>query len=259
MRDRDVERVRRYSTEEDLPLFEKEALWYRQREILSYLSTIKDVSMLQIKDYLENRSVRVYFIKCGDYVKIGKSTNPERRLKSLQIKGEKTIKPDGIDLATAEILGHVPGGGSIETALHRHLKAHNVKGEWFSFSPEVQSIIDIALGEKDSFTLESLIDKAVENPSFLKDPRWFKVTPEWISLNLSIFGSKFNDVDFYRCPDDHVFRSDSDAYVFSIEQVGNFLKCPQTHCPHDTQLDLGFISEWSKKVARGAYLTKEIS
>lgn len=258
IRDRDIERVRRYSsTEAQLSLFEKESLWLKQREIVSYLSTIKDVSMLQIKDYLENRSIRVYFIKCGDYVKIGRSSNPERRLKSLQVKGNSTIKPDDIDLATAEILGHVPGGSTVETALHRHLKEHNVKGEWFSFSPEVQSIIDIALGEKDSFTLESLIDKVIDNPSILRDSNRPEVTPEWISSNLSIIGSKVKDFDFYKCSYNHIFRADSDAFAYDIKQEGEYYICPEIHCHDDIQLELGFTSEYSKKNARGASFTKE--
>lgn len=70
----------------------------------------------------------VYFMRAGDFVKIGKSTgNPASRLSSL-----KTGCPFPI-----EVIATIPGGLSEERGLHKkfsHIRAH---GEWFHATEEL--------------------------------------------------------------------------------------------------------------------------
>ncbi len=64
----------------------------------------------------------VYAIACGDeWVKIGTANNPEHRRQDLQ---------SGVPMKL-ELLAAREGGHREEKALHRHLAASRVRGEWF--------------------------------------------------------------------------------------------------------------------------------
>jgi hypothetical protein len=72
---------------------------------------------------------KVYFIRCGDFIKIGFSEQTERRFKSLQTAAA----------APLELLGTIHGERELE--LHRqfaHLRSH---GEWFRAAPELLAFI----------------------------------------------------------------------------------------------------------------------
>jgi len=71
----------------------------------------------------ERRSI-VYYIRRGEFIKIGTTTNPASRLKSLM--------PD-------EILAFEPGGVDLERGRHRQFRASRVarKGEYFHKTPEL--------------------------------------------------------------------------------------------------------------------------
>ena len=64
----------------------------------------------------------VYYIRFGDRVKIGTTTNMKRRLDS--------VPHD-------EILATEPGGREVEHARHVQFRADNIKGEWFRFSDQL--------------------------------------------------------------------------------------------------------------------------
>jgi len=87
--------------------------------------------------------VFVYVIQAASgLVKIGVSHDPERRLSTLQ-----TGHPDELRL-----LGFVSGGRPLEAHLHRMLKAHRVRGEWFRPAPRVVEVVRLlcSLGERQS-------------------------------------------------------------------------------------------------------------
>jgi hypothetical protein len=71
----------------------------------------------------------VYIIKCGDYVKIGKSMNPELRKNTLQ---NATPFP-------LEILFYSPR--FIEEDLHKKFAKYHHSNEWFIYSDEIKNFI----------------------------------------------------------------------------------------------------------------------
>lgn len=74
----------------------------------------------------------VYFVECAGRIKIGFSNNVKARLQQLS-----TGAPGKLNLVAT-----IPGPHRLERAIHRHLKAHRVKGEWFDDCAEVRAAID---------------------------------------------------------------------------------------------------------------------
>lgn len=78
----------------------------------------------------------VYFIKVGAFVKIGFSSNPARRAKTL-LNGKKLILPLGFDLAAPVELIHLVRGCRHRDERNMQLLfgVHWAEGEWFHWSP----------------------------------------------------------------------------------------------------------------------------
>lgn len=74
----------------------------------------------------------VYFLRCGDFVKIGFSANPKRRLRYLQ-----TAMPFNF-----ELLGAHPGTKWHEQQLHKIFASLRHRHEWFCAD---QAILEIAV------------------------------------------------------------------------------------------------------------------
>ncbi len=74
----------------------------------------------------------LYFIRSGQYVKIGVSANPLGRLRQVQ-----TGNP-----IEAELLAVCPGGKDDEAAIHRAFQQHRVSGEWFRATPQLDALIE---------------------------------------------------------------------------------------------------------------------
>ena len=77
------------------------------------------------------KSKYLYFAACGDAVKIGVSSDPQGRIKSLQTGAPGTIS----------ILATIPDAGDRECEIHRRLSHLNIQGEWFRHTEEVDTII----------------------------------------------------------------------------------------------------------------------
>lgn len=73
----------------------------------------------------------LYFIRCGDTVKIGRATYPEMRLTELQ-----TGAPGRLYL-----LAHFPNMGHKEKECHKRLAHLRVHGEWFWHTEEIDALI----------------------------------------------------------------------------------------------------------------------
>lgn len=71
----------------------------------------------------------VYFVRSGEYIKIGKAIQPAERVKSLRMGG--VLAPDGMDFARVELLAFEPGGYDHESKLHRRFDKLRATGEWF--------------------------------------------------------------------------------------------------------------------------------
>lgn len=79
----------------------------------------------------------IYFIACGEFVKIGHSATPRRRPK---------------DFATANpydctIIGIMPGGTLDEAKLHERFAHLEHRNEWFHKTPELIQAIDGLCGD----------------------------------------------------------------------------------------------------------------
>ena len=75
----------------------------------------------------------VYIISCGDYIKIGCSANPERRIDTLN-----TIIPYYIDLVYKIESNNMY---ALERQLQYQFKKNRIKGEWFYYSQEIKDFI----------------------------------------------------------------------------------------------------------------------
>lgn len=81
----------------------------------------------------------VYFLRCGDFVKVGYSRTPDVRVAML-----KCATPYKV-----EKIAVLPGTRAHEQAAHRVLASvHHVR-EWFHWGPEVQQIITEGLPHPD--------------------------------------------------------------------------------------------------------------
>jgi hypothetical protein len=69
----------------------------------------------------------LYFIRFGDRVKIGYSTNPDARLQALPHE---------------RVIGVIPGSRSDEAAWHKLLADFRVVGEWFRADPTVLEVLE---------------------------------------------------------------------------------------------------------------------
>lgn len=73
----------------------------------------------------------LYFIESENRIKIGISTNVERRLRDI-----------GLHLAVPPtLIGFIEGGYALEKHVHGILAEHRLNGEWFSASSQVRSVI----------------------------------------------------------------------------------------------------------------------
>jgi hypothetical protein len=80
----------------------------------------------------------VYFIQCGDYLKIGVANNARARMEDLQVGCPH-------DLA---LIGELPGGETLETELHRRFQKFHHRGEWFRFEGALRTFCREELHEK---------------------------------------------------------------------------------------------------------------
>lgn len=77
-------------------------------------------------------SEQVYFARSSDRIKIGTSRDAAKRIAALSIANPHPI----------EIIATFEGGRDLERALHRRLKKHCAKNEWFFDCAEVREVID---------------------------------------------------------------------------------------------------------------------
>ena len=77
----------------------------------------------------------VYYIQCGQFVKIGYSTNPEDRVKQLR-RGGNASRPS-IWAGNPVLLGYEVGGADVEQQRHAQFAHLHDRGEWFNLTPEL--------------------------------------------------------------------------------------------------------------------------
>lgn len=77
------------------------------------------------------KSGSVYFIECGGSIKVGFSTDVAARMQALA-----TSAPSALTL-----IASIDGSFALEHAIHKYLRAHRVKGEWFDDCQPVREAI----------------------------------------------------------------------------------------------------------------------
>jgi hypothetical protein len=75
---------------------------------------------------------RIYFIRRGDEIKIGFSTNPRARLSDLQVANAESLT----------LIGVMVGPPQLEDDLHQRFDALHIRGEWFRAEPSLLKFID---------------------------------------------------------------------------------------------------------------------
>lgn len=176
-RERDGFKFSLSNLDEWLDGWQKESVMLWKRSMIKRLSNIGEVAydqLIELKDALEKiksgelrlpkslGKTHVYFIYCDGYVKIGRSDNPEKRFADLCRENDTTIRPSGLNMTGAKILGTIFGSRSIENQLHNLLRRKHVAGEWFHYDTEVATLIESYIGEGD-MTIEWLIEDVVKN------------------------------------------------------------------------------------------------
>lgn len=74
----------------------------------------------------------VYFIRSGNFIKIGYADDPHRRLKQLQTGNPQKL----------ELIGHVDGDMSTEAHIHGLFSDFRVKGEWFELTSDIMAYVE---------------------------------------------------------------------------------------------------------------------
>lgn len=77
----------------------------------------------------------VYFVRCGQHIKIGYSVDPKRRIRNLPYS--VILPADFNHAAELEVLRVIDGGFDVESALHKRFHHLRVAGEWFNATPEL--------------------------------------------------------------------------------------------------------------------------
>jgi hypothetical protein len=101
---------------------------------LDRISRIFRISKRGRKETPSNRLFKnkyLYFIRCGDAVKIGVSSDPETRMQALS-----TGAPGKLYL-----LAKFPNSGNLENQCHKKLSHLRISGEWFRYTYEIDQLI----------------------------------------------------------------------------------------------------------------------
>lgn len=95
-----------------------------------------DIAMVRdARRQLAAGSEQVYFYAAAEFVKIGRSIDVAKRIKTLA-----GTKADGVDVRAGSLLGTIPGGSYVEHELHLRFRPHRVAGEWFAHEPIADDI-----------------------------------------------------------------------------------------------------------------------
>ncbi|MFM1846480.1 MAG: hypothetical protein RIS19_953, partial [Actinomycetota bacterium] len=169
------------SLDEWLDSWQKETILRWKKDLLERLEILGRLTVLQLEALSKSEpDIYVYFIKCGNYVKIGKSANPKERFKTLKRESDATIRPKDMNIAEAELIGYIPGSGFLEGMLHGHLRGYipgsgflegmlhghlreeHAAGEWFRLGSKTSKLLETYMGKSD-FTVNKVVDSLIRD------------------------------------------------------------------------------------------------
>lgn len=96
---------------------------------------IPPLSFYTFMKYEQAPESYVYFIQCGDFIKIGCSATPEERVDQLR-RGGKAERPTVWE-GNPYLLGYFPGGLREESEQHKRWSHLRDRGEWFKAEEEL--------------------------------------------------------------------------------------------------------------------------
>jgi hypothetical protein len=138
-----------------------------KRDILHRIRNMRDVNLgvLYEKVVRNQEDCYVYFLRCGNYVKIGSSVDPEARVEQLRKDNDRTLRPKGLRLNDSVYIGSIAASRSVERDLHSILNRYRVVGEWFEWTQVVEDTVTDVLA--DEISIKMLLERAIEDPEIL--------------------------------------------------------------------------------------------
>lgn len=94
-------------------------------------TTVKDLQSMLRPAIPQSSTEVVYFIECGEFIKIGRTSDIDRRVKSLSRHTPSDLK----------VLATIPGDHTTEYDFHTRFFASRHKGEWFHKSGDLLAFI----------------------------------------------------------------------------------------------------------------------
>jgi hypothetical protein len=149
----------------------------------------------------EDRGPFVYYIQCGQFVKIGYSKNPEKRVDQIR-RGGRAARPTHW-AGNPVLLGYEIGNADVEQQRHAQFAHLHDRGEWFNLTTELaehieeirqaQAIVEHRLNQEDldrraaagyfpkvTLDMADQIEKALERTA-APDMNWRADTSPWHS------------------------------------------------------------------------------
>jgi hypothetical protein len=94
----------------------------------------------------ERLSQKVYFIRCENYIRIGKTSNIKSRLQNLKSSNPHKMELLGtISFLISKQDAREIDPYDVKKRLHNYLKNYHHRGEWYKAKPEVLSCIEECL------------------------------------------------------------------------------------------------------------------
>ena len=127
----------------------------------------------------------LYFIRSGQYVKIGVSANPWQRLAEFQ-----TANPEPL-----EMLAVGPGDYGFESELHRLFGEHRGAGEWFRDNERIRAVVAFMRGTFPELQVRPVIDppQIAERQDMREDP---EIRSSWLEFR-SVYTKKDGTRRYY--------------------------------------------------------------
>lgn len=98
----------------------------------------------------------VYFIQSGDFIKIGWSKHPEKRVDQIR-RGGKATRPSAGLVEDPTLLAYIPGTTKDESSLHARFASSRDQGEWFVRTPELDALIEEAAASQATWEVDALL------------------------------------------------------------------------------------------------------
>lgn len=172
------------------------AMLIAKRDIFRRIKMLKDLSLGVLYERVERiqQDCYIYFLKCGNYVKIGSSFTPETRIAQLKKENDVTLRPKSIKMEDAVCIGWVQGARSLERDIHQALSKYRENGEWFQWSPKVEALVHDVIA--DELNVKDAILRAIDDPDILDrlDDSDFRKEADFLEIEIDKVNEELEDL-----------------------------------------------------------------